>query len=378
MNILILTGKFGMGHWVASQSLQQFLQHSFPDAVIKVEDFCAYAMPGASDVMYKFFHMLVTHGTHLFNTYYKLTALGHSDACPPFEGLFLDKLLELLYRERPDAVIATHPLCAQLVSRLKEKAGLQEKYGLDLPLFTCVTDISSHPEWINRNTDCYLVPSQEVRESLTGKGVDPAAVCVTGIPVREEFRDLNFCETRACRRNDQKRERKMRELLIMGGGLGLLPAATAFYEALSEIPDTHITVITGKNEKLFRRLYGRWENITVVGYADRVWDYMSRADMVVTKPGGITLFESIFAQVPIFSWPPVLCQERNNARWLVGRGIGWVAQEENCAREISEILQDGRRLELAKVCMGRLCKQLEPERLNRMMEVIARTKEVAV
>ena len=30
MNILILTGKFGMGHWSASQSLRQRLLRAFP------------------------------------------------------------------------------------------------------------------------------------------------------------------------------------------------------------------------------------------------------------------------------------------------------------------------------------------------------------
>ena len=39
MNILILTGKFGMGHWSASQSLRQQLLHNFPDARVEVEDF---------------------------------------------------------------------------------------------------------------------------------------------------------------------------------------------------------------------------------------------------------------------------------------------------------------------------------------------------
>ena len=80
MNILILTGKFGMGHWAASQSLRQQLLRGFPDAVVEVEDFPAYVLPNASEAIYKFFHLVVTHGTHLFNTWYKLTAMGHTDA----------------------------------------------------------------------------------------------------------------------------------------------------------------------------------------------------------------------------------------------------------------------------------------------------------
>ena len=91
MNILILTGKFGMGHFSASQSLREQLLQAFPEAQVQVEDFPAYAMPNLSEVMYKAFDLVVSHGSHLFNTYYKLTALGRPDARPPFEGLFLDK-----------------------------------------------------------------------------------------------------------------------------------------------------------------------------------------------------------------------------------------------------------------------------------------------
>lgn len=362
MNILILTGKFGMGHWAASQSLRQQLLSGFPDAEVTVIDFPAYAMPGVSDVMYKSFQLLVSYGSPLFNTYYKATSLGHPDARPPFEDLFLDKLTELLYQYRPDAVIATHPLCAQIVSRLKEK----NKYRLDLPLITCVTDVSSHPEWINRNTDCYLVPSREVLESLAEKGVNPAKICVTGIPVRQEFHKL-----------PRRQKGTYRKLLIMGGGLGLLPTSDTFYQELNSIPDIHVTIITGRNERLLRRLRGRWENIEVIGYTDRVWEYMKEADMIVTKPGGITLFESIFAQVPIFTWQPSLCQEKNNARWLVQMGIGWVAEHDNCAGEIRTILQDEKKLTQAAVCMGKLREQLEEDGLNRIISAIGRSMEVA-
>lgn len=415
MNILILTGKFGMGHWSASQSLRQQLLNSFPDINVDVEDFLTYAVPNLAEAMYKGFNMVVTYGSPLFNVYYKLTAKGHSDARPPFEGLLLDKLAEMLYERRPDAVIATHPLCAQLVSRLKEEARRKGAYGLDLPLITCVTDVSSHPEWINRNTDCYMVASREVRQELVEKGVDPSLVCVTGIPVREEFRHLGHCEmgkedvgglfsmnsyvreygngsrsfSSKCleagsgeQDGDEEnnhslagdKERKVWEVLIMGGGLGLLPKSTEFYDSLNAIPDTHVTIITGRNRKLLKRLQGRWENIQVMGYTSQVWEFMSRADLIVTKPGGITLFETIFAQVPVLTWPPTLQQEKGNARWLAEEGIGWIAGKKNCAGEIREILKDDKRLSNARNRMGELKGQLKAESLDGVVEVIARSE----
>ena len=53
MNILILTGKFGMGHWSASQSPRQQLLRAFPGAEVEGQDFVAEAMPNASEAMYK-------------------------------------------------------------------------------------------------------------------------------------------------------------------------------------------------------------------------------------------------------------------------------------------------------------------------------------
>ncbi len=368
MNILILTGKFGMGHWSAAQSLRQQLLGSHPAASVEVVDFPAYAMPNLSGVLYKFFNLMVTHGRHIFNLYYRITGAGCSDARPAFEGMFLDRLAQLLRQRQADVVIATHPLCAQLVSRLKEKAreSMQPDAAdvrmLDIPLITCVTDVSSHPEWINRNTDCYLVPSGEIRRSLTEKGVDPSLVCVTGIPVREEFRHLSHSS-----------EGKVRELLIMGGGLGMLPGDTAFYDALNRIPYTHVTVITGRNRRLYRRLRGRWENIQVEGYISQVWNYMARADLIVSKPGGITLFEAIYARVPILTWPPTLQNERNNAKWMEEQGIGWVADSMNCAGEIRKILMDRERLSAAAYRMECLRRRLQTGALDRVMEMVDRS-----
>lgn len=373
MKAIILSGKFGMGHWSAAQSLRQELLRSHPDASVEVVDFLSYAMPNLSGLLYKSFNLMVTHGRHLFNMYYCITGKGHPDTHPLFAGVFLERLAMLLCQKRPDVVIATHPLCAQLVSQLKEKAAgaetvcADEQEILDLPLITCVTDVSSHPEWINRNTNCYLVPSGEIRRSLVEKGVNPALICVTGIPVREEFRHLARCS-----------EEKRRELLIMGGGLGLLPGGTAFYEALNRIPHTHTTIITGRNRRLYKRLHGKWDNIQVEGYVSQVWDYMARADLIVSKPGGITLFEAIFARVPILSWPPSLQNEQSNARWMVEKGIGWVAERENCAGEIQEILSDQSRLSEAAYRMECLRRQLQAVALDRMMGDVIKGGRTAV
>ena len=119
-----------------------------------------------------------------------------------------------------------------------------------------------------------------------------------------------------------------RRLLVMGGGLGLMPRKDSFYEALNALPNTDTTIITGRNQKLYDRLAGKYPHIEVVGFTDRVYEYMAQADLVLTKPGGITLFESIFSELPMLAWEPFLEQEKLNARFLVKRGLGRVAAKE--------------------------------------------------
>ena len=282
---------------------------------------------------------------------------------PLFETLFLDKLEELVAARRPDAVIATHPLCARMVSRWKGETGSA------LPLITCVTDLSSHSEWIHKYTDCYLVGSNDIRSRLAAKGVDRDIICVTGIPVRCEFK-----------RPVRRRPGRERNLLIMGGGLGLLPKRDSFYEALDALPGVHTTIITGNNRKLYDRLAGKYAHIEVLGFTDRVYDYMARADLVLTKPGGITLFEAIFSELPILAWEPFLEQEKNNARFLVKRGLGRVAakEPEECLSAIRALIYDDETLEWMAGNMRAMKGQLEEESLNRMLAGLEAEKGVRV
>ena len=74
MNILILTGRFGAGHCSAARALRQQLLASVPNIEVQVVDFFSYALPGSSsEAIYQAFRVLVTYGSGLFNTYYRIS-----------------------------------------------------------------------------------------------------------------------------------------------------------------------------------------------------------------------------------------------------------------------------------------------------------------
>lgn len=359
MKILILTGKFGNGHWSASLSLKEELLRQDPRVQVEVADFFAYALDEGAEAVYKGFSLLVTHGSALYNMYYNLTQNQKRTSPDLLAALFSDKLARLLDRESPDLLIATHPFCAQVIAAYKAET------GNTIPLVTCVTDLSSHSEWVAPGTDGYLVGSPLIRRALAAKGVDPGRILVTGIPVRSDFK--------APRRSNGSGRR---HLLIMGGGLGLMPRSDRFYEALNALPDTDVTILTGTNEKLRRRLTGKYTNIEVVGFTDRVADYMASADLLLSKPGGITLFEAIFSELPILAWAPFLQQEINNAKFLVAAEIGATAEKEQeaCLAAIRSLLYDDGALAAMRCRMRAMKGQLEGESLSALCAALGRRK----
>ncbi len=108
----------------------------------------------------------------------------------------------------------------------------------------------------------------------------------------------------------------------MGGGLGLLPKSEQFYKELNSLEGVKTTVITGNNKKMYYKLYGRYENIEVVGYTNEVYKYMKDSDLIISKPGGITLFETIYSELPILAFNPFLQQEIDNASFILNNEIG--------------------------------------------------------
>ena len=327
MKLMILTGKFGMGHWAASLSLKQQLEHSL-GAQVEVVDFLSAALPELSPALYKSFQLLVTYGGGLYNLVHSLTESAKTAMPSPLADALTQRFYDLALERQPDAVIATHPLCAQLVSRFKRD------YGIPLPLVTCITDVTCHSEWLHPGTDCYLVAEESVRQGFIAKGADPDAIVVSGIPVSGRFQPA--------RRNPAQK----RELLIMGGGLGLMPRRDSFYQALNALPGVHTTILTGRNDKLFQRLDGKYENIEAVPFTTQVEKYMARANLMLSKPGGITCFEAIAARLPILAWQPFLKQEQENANFLVRRGMARIAAKEEsaCLAAIREAIYDDQAL----------------------------------
>ena len=326
MNVLILSSQFGMGHQMAAKAIGEEIKKQDKDANVTELDLLTYFYPRASRYIFKLFQMLVEHCYGIYNMVYKFSGKLKVDIKPTGITAY-KKLQRLMDEHEPDMIVCTLPLCAKSIASYIEKTGCQ------IPLVTCITDISIHPEWITAQTDAYLVPTQEVKDNLIQRGTGPDNVFVTGIPVRQQF--LKAAENKSD---------KVRKVLIMGGGLGIIPNLGELIDMLHHAPGVSAAIITGKNQKAYEEWHGRYEDIEVLGYTEHISAYVKAADLVITKAGGITLFELIHCEVPLFVIHPFLEQEVNNAKYAEEHGIARVIWDKSAdfTNVLKEFLSDSR------------------------------------
>ena len=351
MKILILTGRFGLGHYSVSEAIKQEINNTDSKIEVEIIDILEYLMPKASELIYKSFNVLVTKWSNLYNF---VNINNEDNNIKTFNYFFVKGLDRLFLEFNPDIVISTLPISSQYISKYKS---LKKS---NIPLFTFITDISSHSEWIHKNTDFYFVGDISIKKSLIDKGIDENKIIVSGIPVKQGFKDkiIKFDKN------------KSKEILIMGGGLGLISFNKNLFESLNNEKNIKTTVITGNNKKMFEQLKSKYKNIEVLGYTNKIDFYMKRADLIISKSGGITLFEAIYSETPIYVVNPFLLQEVKNAKFIEKRKIGQVVwnEEMDIAKDILSLINDDKAILKMKSNMKKVKENINQEEILSVIE----------
>ncbi|MFA6350192.1 MAG: glycosyltransferase [Candidatus Omnitrophota bacterium] len=242
------------------------------------------------------------------------------------------KLRVLFERFRPDAVICAQAFPCGMVADYKQV------YNSDLPLIAVLTDYIPHSYWIYDNVDYYVTPSEEVSSRMVQRGVVPEKIKALGIPCDIKFaRDISKYQAR------QKigLRQDLFTVLIMGGGHGLGPMK-AIVKSLEKLPFTiQELIVTGINKKLYRSMRRKIrksrQKVNLYGHVANVEELMAAADIVITKPGGVTTAESLTKKLPMIIIHPIPGQEMNNAVFLVEKGAAIKIDD---PEEVNSIIED--------------------------------------
>lgn len=350
--ILILSGSLGEGHMQAAKAIVEASSLYKPNVTVKVVDLMAWIHPRMHVIERYCFKQWVKHFPSLYGYLYQKTRADNplTYLLKQFRTSSLQRLCKLIQDVKPSVLVSTFPPASAAISMLKEK-GLT-----DLRSVTVITDHSDHSYWIHPNTDLYLVGSEEVQTALRRKGVSDTKISITGIPVRPFHTQVS---------NKQRLREQLGidpssfVVLVMGGGWGMID--DTFMEQLQSEQLTHVqfVVICGRNVKLMHRmhecLHGK-DNVQLQGFIEGINEWMAVSDLLITKPGGLTTSEALAQQLPMLLFEPQLGQERDNAAYLIQKGVARPCEVERLPSQLNEMVQQPELLRRMREKAGE-CKQ---------------------
>jgi processive 1,2-diacylglycerol beta-glucosyltransferase len=202
-------------------------------------------------------------------------------------------------------------LPTETVSYLKAKKKIASR------LITVITDFGVHDFWMSFQTDNYIVGTQYTRMQLMEAGVKDEKILVWGIPVEEKF--FQRYERKALAKKIGVGPEKFTVLISTGSfGLGIIEKAVkALY------PHVQLLVVCANNIRLFKRLERLGlGGVKIYGFVPNIEELMAVSDLIITKPGGLTISECLSTEiVPVFI-TAIYGQESENLDVLLNMGIG--------------------------------------------------------
>jgi processive 1,2-diacylglycerol beta-glucosyltransferase len=242
------------------------------------------------------------------------------------------------------------------------------------------TDFETHRLWITQPCEHYFTATEEAALYLQCMGVPAADLSVTGIPVHPVFaepKDRAACLARQQLVGDRP------VVLLLAGGHGVGPLENLYRAVLEVEVPLEVVVVTGRNARARQLLEAipppRRHRRLVLGYTSQMDELMAVADLVVTKPGGLTTSESLARGAPLAIVQPVPGQEERNSDFLLENGAAIkVNHLPTLAHKLTALLRDPGRLAQVKAGARRLGRPRAAfDVVERSLAVLAGTPAVA-
>lgn len=358
---VILTASIGGGHNATSRAIKEYADDFREDYEVIIVDVLDYIRPMLSKFVGKTYELNVKNFPEFYGWQYELNNSTDGKIAKnllPFQS----KLKELVDEYTPDVIICVHPISVTSIIKVREK------YELSYQVMVVVTDYDYHASWIHKDVDRFIVSSNFMKLKLIHDEIPLERISVTGIPTSVSLHQ----------RVDKFKARYMLNLkdkptiLIMGGSFGAGNLKKLMTALLESSLDVQSIFISGSNKKVRKALLklaeGTDKDIIIEGFTDRISQYMDAADLLVTKPGGLTVTEALIKNLPLIITKPIPGQEEENATYLLNHGIGVrLDKEEELPVLIEDLLQDEIRIKYMKELQNNYAK---PDAAKDLFEVM--------
>jgi processive 1,2-diacylglycerol beta-glucosyltransferase len=353
--VLVLSASVGAGHLRAAQAVELALRQTDPSAIVRNVDVLSLTNALFRRVYGKAYLDLVNLAPHVLGYMYDYMdrprgPKSHRDRF----RLLLQKMnlvrFEKLLQEKWDVVVNTHFLPAEIIASLRNKG------KVSMPQITATTDFETHRLWVNNPCERYCTATEEGAAYLASFGVPPEHISVTGIPIHPVFaQEKDRGEMLAAHKLAADRP----IVLQLAGGFGVGPIEKLFGGILAIQKPLQIVVVAGKNAKAQRQIEAikppSRHRVKVLGFTDKIDELMCAADVVVSKPGGLTTSEVLARGAAMAIVNPIPGQESRNSDFLLENGAAIkINNVATLPHKLGNLLNDPAQLRLLKTSAKRI------------------------
>ena len=354
MKVLIFYASYGGGHLNAAKSIENCIKTNYKDMDVEMIDCMKYVNKTIEKVTTAAYREMAKKAPWAWGRIYSDAQKGPlAHITTRSNKIMAIKLLKLLREKKPDLIISTHPFGSQMCSYLKRKNKINSKIA------TIMTDFAPHDQWLvgHEYTDYFFVAHNKMKDYLINKGISESKVFDTGIPISENFqKQYNKKEIFDKYNLD---ESKFTILFFGGGefGLGKTRTVQIFNNFVEETKNNNIQIIaiSGKNSKMksaFEEVVDSNDansTVKIIEFSNEVPKLMAIANLVVTKPGGLTTSESLASHLPMVVINPIPGQEEENAEFLESKNIAvWIKKSDNSKEIIKNLLNNKEKINIMK------------------------------
>ena len=356
MRILIATVTAGGGHLAAAAALDEAWRALRPKDTIERVDLVKFFSPLHRKIHADGYMKLVARAPELWGMIFTKTddvkvARKLNRIKELFPSRARTRFEKYVSEFKPDVVLCTHYEPVDALGLMRRKQKTKSPFVVSV-----VTDFEAHALWMDADVDLYAVAAEETKARLVARGAAAENVVATGIPIAAKF--AAKVDALAVRRSLGLRD-DLPTLLVLSGGFGMGPVGKIL-SALDNVSQAFQTVVVcGRNEELRRELAAqdRKHPTRVLGFASNMHELMGVADLILTKPGGLTSSEALALGKPLFILDPIPGQEAANSDFLLERGAAAkVNRVEDLPFRIEQLLGSKKLGEMAKAAkaLGRL------------------------
>ena len=329
MKVLILSCNTGGGHNSAAKAIKEIFDEK--GHTCDIMDVLAFGGQKASDLVCDAYIEMVKKTPQLFGKIYEMgNRVGQFNQekggirSPVYlvNKLYADALEDFIKLNSYDAVVCVHIFAAEAMTNLK-------KHGrISIPFFFVATDYYCSPMLEETRPDKIFIAHKDSTFTFINHGIKPELLLPTGIPVSQKFLS----------KKDKSQVRKELGLndndqvfLLMSGSMGfgdLIDTTRYIFEHGNE--NTRVIAITGHNEKLYENLKSDFKNesrLILIGFTDKVSDYMDASDVLLTKPGGLSSTEALAKGIAIVHTAPIPGCESENVQFFTEHHLSVCASE---------------------------------------------------